>query len=89
MLNQLFTPDIILPLAFFGMPVGIYWLKRHYNALAKGHISPHGALPQNDRFLQLEAQNKELLERVQNLESIVVSLDEAPKHPALKPKSEP
>ena len=89
MLEHLLTPDLLIPLFVFSMPVGLYWLKRHYNALEKGHVSPHGALPPNDRIRQLEAQNKELVERVQNLESIVVALDEAPKQKALNAKTEP
>jgi len=89
MLDQLLSPDILIPLGFFAMPVGLYWLKRHYNALEKGHVTPGGQLPSNDRMRLLEAQNKELLERVQNLESIVVALDEGPKQKALKAKSDP
>ncbi len=46
-------------------------------------------LGESPRLKLLKAQDKELLERVQNLESIVVGLEEAPAKKALPSKSEP
>jgi hypothetical protein len=89
MVENILTPDILIPLTVFSMPVALYWIKKHYNALEKGVIQPHGAVGEGARVKLLEAQNRELLERVQNLESIVVGLDEAPRQKALSGKREP
>ncbi|MEO6952204.1 MAG: hypothetical protein ABI321_10345 [Polyangia bacterium] len=67
--------ELLVPLTALGLPVAIVWIRSHYRALEKGHIGG-GSLVERKRVAQLEAQNQELLERVQNLESIVVGLDE-------------
>lgn len=67
--------DLLVPLAGLGLPVAIIWIRSHYRALEKGHVGG-GSLADGKRLAQLEAQNQALLERVQNLESIVVALDE-------------
>jgi hypothetical protein len=81
-IEQLLTKEIIVPLAFFGMPVAMLWIKKHYAALEKGHVKGTPAIEES-RVQQLEQQNRELLARVQNLESIVCALDEAPRPKAL------
>jgi hypothetical protein len=79
-MEHLITPEIIVPLAVFAMPVALLWIKKHYAALEKGLIKPGGQVESNNaRVEQLEKQNQELLLRVQNLESIVCALDEAPR----------
>jgi hypothetical protein len=72
-------PDIVGILAVFGMPVAIVFISKYFKALEKGLIGPR-ARGQLDEAAQkkIEALLKEraLLEgRVQNLESIVCSVD--------------
>ena len=75
-LEALFQPQILVPLGFFSLPVALYWMKKHYAALEKGLVRHELSDGGKQRITQLEAQNQALLERVQNLESIVVALDE-------------
>jgi hypothetical protein len=76
-LENLISPDILVPLAVFSMPVACLWIKKHYAALEKGLIKP--ALPDGpERLAALERHNQELKARVENLESIVCLLDGPP-----------
>ncbi len=84
-IELLFQKDIIVPLAIFTMPVAIVWIQKHYTALEKGHLRPELGDGAKQRITQLEEQNRELLGRVQNLESIVVSLDEPKPQKRLAP----
>jgi hypothetical protein len=82
-LEQLITPEIIVPLAIFSMPVAILWIKKHYAALEKGLVKPLGAAEDSQRIAALEKRNLDLLQRVENLESIIVALDTSPPQPRL------
>jgi hypothetical protein len=76
-MEHLFTPQILVPLFVFGMPVAILWIKKHYAALEKGHIQQGGALTSDlaQRIKLLEADRADLKARVENLESIVCATD--------------
>ena len=63
---------ILAILLIFGMPVFLYWLRRHYNAMEKGLLKPAG---EPRRIEELEKEKKLLAERVANLESIVCSVE--------------
>jgi hypothetical protein len=87
-LEQLITPDIIVPLAVFTMPVAILWIKKHYAALEKGLVKPLGAREDSLRIAELEKRNRDLQARVENLESIVCALDGPPTRPRLAASGE-
>src|SRR5262245_55943736 len=72
----------IVPIMFsiFGMPVAIVAIRSHYKALEKGLIGRRGArgelsLEEKRQLEELKQEKKQLEARVQNLESIVCSVD--------------
>jgi hypothetical protein len=95
-LDQLFRPDLLVPLIIFSTPVALFWIKKHYAALEKSQQTPQLKAAE-ERLALVEHENKDLRARVENLESIVCMLDapapakplEAHKSPSQLPAAKP
>src|SRR3954466_11080355 len=70
---------ILIPVSFFGMIAFIVWVRAHYRALEKGATTEQKLLgaggDAQKRIKGLEEEKRLLESRVQNLESIVCSVD--------------
>src|SRR5262245_45845764 len=68
---------LLVPLGFFGMIAFIVWVRAHYRALERGAADPKllGTGDAQKRIKGLEEEKRLLESRVQNLESIVCSVD--------------
>src|SRR5437762_6125106 len=68
---------IFVPISLFGMIAFIVWVRAHYRALERGVTDRKllGAGDEQKRIAGLEDEKRLLESRVQNLESIVCSVD--------------
>ena len=60
--------------SIFGMPIAVYAIKKWYQAMEKGLIGPRSGVAARE-LAELRQQKKLLESRVENLETIVCSVD--------------
>lgn len=75
------TPDIVVPMMVFGMPVAIYFLKKYFQFREK-QLEAGTANPRLLEAVRSEyaAKQRELEARIENLETALIAVDSDLEH---------